>query len=92
MTHIPTVKRAILRPISEALPPQPKLADRILRSLPVVSWFVGDKKTGSGDMIGDGPTLREDGTFDEQHNSWYWSFWHSVDSFLGTDFCGMKDD
>lgn len=92
MTHIPTVKRAVLRPISEALPPQPKLTERILLSLPVVSWFISDKGTGKGDLIGDGPALREDGTFDEHTNSWYWSFWHNVDSWLGTDFCGLKDD
>lgn len=92
MTHIPTVKRAILRPISEALPPQATLLEKILRSLPIVSWFVGGKGTSSSDLIGEGPTLREDGTFDDQKNGIYWSFWRRVDGALGTDFCGMKDD
>lgn len=104
MTHI-KVKKAILRPISEALPPQPTLAERVLRSIPIVSWFVGGGSStgtkqggtaaaggsGGGDIIGDGPILKEDGSWDPA-NSWYWSFWHSVDGWLGTDFCGLKDD
>lgn len=93
MTHIPTVKRAVLRPISEALPPQPRLTERILRTLPIVSWFVGGEKgTSNGDMIGEGPALKEDGSWDDMNNGWYWSFWHGIDTWLGTDFCGLKDD
>ncbi|EXJ86413.1 hypothetical protein A1O3_03364 [Capronia epimyces CBS 606.96] len=91
MTHI-KVKKAVLRPISEALPPQPTLAERVLRSIPVVTWFVGSSKQGAtGDIIGEGPLLKEDGTWDPV-NGWYWTFWHSVDGWLGTDFCGLKDD
>lgn len=95
MTHI-KVKKAVLRPISEALPPQPTFAARVLRSIPIVAWFVGGgstttKQGGSGDVIGEGPLMKEDGTWDPV-NGWYWSFWHSIDSWLGTDFCGLKDD
>ncbi|EXJ80220.1 hypothetical protein A1O1_08362 [Capronia coronata CBS 617.96] len=90
MTHI-KVKKAVLRPISEALPPQPTLAERVLRSIPVVTWFVGSKQGAPGDIIGEGPLLREDGSWDPA-NGWYWTFWHSVDGWLGTDFCGLKDD
>lgn len=93
MTHI-KVKRAVLRPISEALPPQPSFGERVLRSIPIVSWFVGGNKgtTGGSDgIIGEGPLLKEDGSWDPA-NGWYWSFWHGVDDWLGTDFCGLKDD
>ena len=89
MTHIPTVKKAVLRPVHEALLPQPSFTEKVLLSLPIVSWFVGTK--GKGDMIGDGPVLREDGTWDPS-NGLYWSFWYGVDSWLGTDFCGLKED
>lgn len=90
MTHIPGVKKAVLRPISEALPPQSTFTEKVLRSLPIVSWFIGSKGT-TGDMIGEGPLLKEDGTWDPI-NGWYWSFWHNIDFWLGTDFCGLKDD
>lgn len=92
MTHI-KVKKAVLRPISEALPPQPSFGERILRSIPIVSWFVGGNKgtAGNAGIIGEGPLLREDGSWDPA-NGWYWSFWHNVDYFLKTDFCGLKDD
>jgi len=90
MTHIPSVKRAVLRPMSEALPPQPTLTQRVLRSIPILNWFFGSKDA-SGDVIGEGPTLKEDGSWDDT-NGWYWSFWHFVDGWIGTDFCGMKDD
>ena len=92
MTHIPTVKRAVLRPISDALPPQPTLTEQVIRSIPIVSTFVGKKGSLSEGLIGDGPVLTEDGRFDEKNNGWYWSSWHWVDSWLMTDFCGLKDD
>ncbi|KAK5065300.1 hypothetical protein LTR84_001138 [Exophiala bonariae] len=91
MTHI-KVKKAVLRPISEALPPQPSFGERVLRSIPIVSWFVGANKgtAGNAGIIGEGPLLKEDGSWDPA-NGWYWSFWHNVDYFLKTDFCGLKD-
>lgn len=85
MTHIPTVRRAKLRPISEALPPQPTLTERILRSIPILSWFTGD-------IVGDGPQLREDGTFDYERSNLYWRFWYLVDKILGTDICGLREE
>ena len=89
-SRIPGVKRVKLRPISEALPPQPTLAQRILRSIPVLNWIIGSRDA-SGDVIGEGPAMKEDGSWDE-NNTWYWSFWHSVDWWIGSDFCGLKDD
>ncbi|KIW71474.1 hypothetical protein PV04_03634 [Phialophora macrospora] len=107
MTHITSVKKARLRPISEALPPQPTFLERLLRSLPIVSYFVSSSTTTTsgialgaaggreaqkkGDVIGEGPLLKDDGTWDPG-NGWYWSFWHGVDGWFGTDFCGLKDD
>jgi hypothetical protein len=85
MTHIPTVRRAVLRPISEALPPQPTVTERVLRSIPILSWFTGD-------IVGDGPQFGEDGKFDSQKSTLYWRFWYMIDQVLGTDICGLKED
>ncbi|KAA8643407.1 hypothetical protein EYZ11_010119 [Aspergillus tanneri] len=85
MTHIPTVRRTKLRPITEALPPQPTVTERVLRSIPILSWFTGD-------IVGDGPQLREDGTFDYDKSNTYWRFWHMVDRVLGTDICGLREE
>ncbi|CDM27343.1 hypothetical protein DTO013E5_8461 [Penicillium roqueforti] len=85
MTHIPTVRRTKLRPMLEALPPQPTMTERILRSIPILSWFTGD-------IVGEGPVLREDGTFDSEKSGIYWRFWHTFDYFMRTDMCGLKED
>ncbi|OQE17959.1 hypothetical protein PENSTE_c019G04560 [Penicillium steckii] len=85
MTHIPTVRRTKLRPLTEALPPQPTLTERVLRSIPILSWFTGD-------IVGDGPMLREDGTFDTDKSNAYWRFWYMIDVILGTDLCGLKEE
>ncbi|KAJ5640765.1 hypothetical protein N7528_000390 [Penicillium herquei] len=85
MTHIPTVRRTKLRPLAEALPPQPTVTERVLRSIPILSWFTGD-------IVGDGPQLREDGTFDYDKSNAYWRFWYMLDSILGTDVCGLKEE
>lgn len=98
MTAIPTVRRAILRPISEALLPQPTLTTRILRRIPILSWFVASSikssanQTQNQDWIGDGPVLTEDGKWDQERNGWYWRFWWGLDRVVGTDFCGVRDD
>jgi hypothetical protein len=100
MTHITSVKKARLRPISEALPPQPTFLERVLRSLPVVSYFVGSSTTPmpgarneikKGGIFDEGPLLKEDGSWDPG-NGWYWKLWHGLDTVFGTDFCGIKDD
>ncbi|KAL4805879.1 hypothetical protein BDV18DRAFT_140078 [Aspergillus unguis] len=85
MTHVPTVRRTKLRPISEALPPAPTVTERVLRSIPVLSWFTGD-------IVGDGPQLRDDGTFDYDKSNVYWRFWYMVDLILGTDICGLREE
>ncbi|KAL4860670.1 hypothetical protein BDV12DRAFT_181245 [Aspergillus spectabilis] len=85
MTHLPTLRRTQLRPISEALPPQPTVTERVLRSIPILSWFTGD-------IVGDGPQLREDGTFDYDKSNVYWRFWYMVDLILGSDICGLREE
>lgn len=85
MTHIPTVRRTKLRPLTEALPPGPTMTERVLRSIPILSWFTGD-------IVGDGPQLKEDGTFDHDKSGVYWRFWWMLDQLLGTDMCGLKED
>ncbi|KAL3493609.1 histidine phosphatase superfamily [Aspergillus germanicus] len=85
MTHAPTVRRTKLRPITEALPPAPTVTERVLRSIPILSWFTGD-------IVGDGPQLREDGTFDYDKSNVYWRFWYMVDLILGTDICGLREE
>ncbi|KAL3473496.1 histidine phosphatase superfamily [Aspergillus californicus] len=85
MTHLPTVRRTKLRPLSEALPPQPTVTERVLRSIPILSWFTGD-------IVGDGPQLREDGTFDYDKSNAYWRFWYMVDMVLGSDICGLREE
>ncbi|KAJ5166208.1 uncharacterized protein N7482_004989 [Penicillium canariense] len=85
MTHIPTVRRTKLRPLTEALPPGPTLTERVLRSIPILSWFTGD-------IVGDGPQLKEDGSFDHDKSGVYWRFWFMVDQVLGTDVCGLKEE
>lgn len=81
--HIPGAVRADLRPASEALPPQPSLFERILLLIPFL-WLTGD-------IVGDGPVLKEDGSFDFEQSSLYWRFWFIVDFLIGSDLCGLKD-
>lgn len=93
MTAIPTVKRAVLRPMSEALAPQPTIVEKVLRSIPIVNLFFGSNRSATGgEIIGSGPIVKEDGTFDENTNGWYWSFWYAIDQMIGTDFCGLKGE
>lgn len=91
MTAIPSAKRMRVRDMSEALPLQPSFTERLLSSLPIVNWFIGSKG-GAGEVISDGPVLKEDGSWDYEKNGWYWGFWMGIDSWLGTDFCGIKED
>ncbi len=81
--------------MSEALPPQPSFTAKLLQSIPIVSWFVGGGTAGTSEpsgIIGDGPIVKEDGSWDEQRNGFYWNFWQVVDKAVGSDFCGLKDD
>lgn len=95
LRYIPSARKLVLRPMSEALPPQPSFTAKLLQSIPIVSWFVGGGTAGTSEpsgIIGDGPIVKEDGSWDEQRNGFYWNFWQVVDKAVGSDFCGLKDD
>jgi len=104
MSKIRGVRKVALRPVSEALPPQQSFLERVLRTLPVVNWALGFttpvKKDGADKagekekvgLIGEGPVVKDDGTFDQAGNGWYWRLWYSLDRIAGTDFCGLKED
>ena len=103
-SRIPGVRKIALRPVTEALPPQQSFLERVLRTLPVVNWVLGFttpvKKDGvekAGEkekvgLIGEGPAVKEDGSFDQAGNGWYWKLWYTLDRVAGTDFCGLKED
>jgi hypothetical protein len=61
------------------------MTERVLRSIPILSWFTGD-------IVGDGPQLKEDGTFDHDKSGAYWRFWWMLDQLLGTDVCGLREE
>ncbi|KAI5306677.1 Nascent polypeptide-associated complex subunit beta [Ascosphaera pollenicola] len=83
-TIIPGARLATLHPVSEALPPQPSLWDRLVRSIPGFGWFTGE-------VVGDGPVLKEDGSFDYWNSNAYWRICYNIDQKLGTDLCGLRD-
>jgi len=103
-SRIPGVRRIALRPVTEALPPQQSFLERLLRTVPVVNWALGFttpvrkdgvEKAGEKEkvgLIGEGPAVKDDGTFDQAGNGWYWKLWHTLDRVAGTDFCGLKED
>ena len=104
MSKIRGVRKVALRPVSEALPPQQSFLERVLRTVPVVNWILGfttpvkkdgAEKAGEKEkvgLIGEGPVVMDDGTFDQAGNGWYWRLWYSLDRIVGTDFCGLKED
>jgi len=47
---------------------------------------------GASELIGTTVPRREDGTFDVDKASLYWRWFYWLDSWLGTDFCGLKGD
>ncbi|KAL9625641.1 MAG: hypothetical protein Q9160_000354 [Pyrenula sp. 1 TL-2023] len=89
----PSVRRAVLRPISEALPPAPSLTERVLRNIPIINWFVAPAGKGpSGGGVGEEVLTNEKGEFDWERNGLYWRIWGTVDWALGTDCCGLRAD
>ena len=100
MSRAPAVRKAVLRPISEALPPQQSYMEVVFRNVPVVNWLLGytmppkkdEKGLDKSGLIGDGPVLKDDGSWDGPANGWYWTLFYRVDSLFGSDFCGLKED
>lgn len=85
MAHLPNVRRAALRPASEALASQPGLTDSLFRNIPLLGWLTSD-------LVGEGPAVKEDGTFDFEKSNGYWRVWYIVDMIFGTDLCGLKSE
>ncbi|KAF9698380.1 hypothetical protein EKO04_003812 [Ascochyta lentis] len=81
------VKPAVFMPQEKAFLPAPPRWQQTFGSLPIIGWVIG---SGQG-IIGDQVPRKEDGSFDADTASLYWRMWYSVDSCLGTDFCGVKD-
>lgn len=81
------VKPAVFMPQEKAFLPAPPRWQQTFGSLPIIGWVVG----GGQGIIGDQVPRKEDGSFDEGAASLYWRMWYSVDSCMGTDFCGVKD-
>ena len=69
---------AVLPASSAILPKQPKQ-----------SW---SQWLGTGEVIGSAVPKKEDGSFDYERASMYWRLFWWLDSWLGTDFCGMRGD
>lgn len=85
LTAIPSATRAYLRPASEAFLPQPSWSERMIRQLPLAGWM-------QGDIIGNAVPRLDNGDFDWARASFYWKFWYWLDSRLGTDFCGLREE
>lgn len=84
-THFPNVRRTSMRPAHQAFLPQPSWIETTLQQLAAAGWIPGN-------IIGDGLPLLENGEFDYAHASIYWKFFYWLDSWFGTDFCGMKNE
>ncbi|MCJ1467210.1 hypothetical protein MMC07_005833 [Pseudocyphellaria aurata] len=84
-THFPDVPRTVLRPSQEAFLPHPTWFEATMARLSGAGWLPGD-------MIGEGVPRLENGNFDWTRASLYWKVFYWIDSHLGTDFCGMKDE
>ena len=85
MTHIPTVRRAVLHPIHEALPPQPTFTERLIGHIPVVNML-------QGDIIGFGAARLDHGGMDWNNTNLYWRIMYLIDRLFGSDICGFKAD
>lgn len=84
-THFPDVPRTVLHPAQEAFLPHPTWFEATMARLSNAGWLPGD-------MIGDGVPRLENGDFDWARASLYWKIFYWIDSHLGTDICGMKDE
>lgn len=83
-THFPDIPRTVLRPASEAFLPHPTWSESIVQRLVNAGWIPGD-------FVGAGAPRLENGDFDYANASYYWRFFHWLDSTFGTDLCGMRD-
>ncbi|KAL2149956.1 hypothetical protein VTH82DRAFT_7632 [Thermothelomyces myriococcoides] len=73
---IPTVRKAKLLPMEQALLPAPSLAQRLANHIPFLRWF-------NGAMIGSEVPRTETGEFDWNRASLYWKLMWWLDFLLG---------
>ena len=85
MRHFPDTPRTVLRPASEAFLPQLTWWERQLR-------WLSEMGLVPGEVIGNGIPRTADGRVDLARASFYWRFFYWIDSYFGTDFCGLRDD
>ncbi|KAL8693867.1 MAG: hypothetical protein Q9218_001376 [Villophora microphyllina] len=85
MTHFPDIPRIPLRPAHEAFLPQPTFTQR---------WLTYFERLGliPGDVIGHVVPRTDAGEFDYANASFYWRFFHWLDTTFGTDICGLRDE
>ena len=84
-THFPDIPKTVLRPAHEAFLPHPTWFETQIARLRAAGWLPGD-------MIGNEVPRLDNGDFDWENASLYWRFFYWIDSILGTNTCGMKDD
>lgn len=85
MIRFPEMPRTILHPASEALLPQPTWGEWFTKVL-ISSGLI------PGDIIGNGVPRLENGELDRTRASFYWKVCYWLDTALGTDLCGLKDN
>ncbi|KAL8773493.1 MAG: hypothetical protein Q9209_001597 [Squamulea sp. 1 TL-2023] len=85
MRFFPDVPRTVLRPASEAFLPQPTWTQKTLK-------YFEDLGLIPRDVIGHAVPFTESGQFDWNNASFYWRICYWVDTTIGTDICGLKDD
>ena len=84
-SHFPDTPATQLHDASEALLPSPSWTDWILSTLGQSGFFPGD-------VLGSTVPRKEDGDFDWDASSFYWRICYWLDTNLGTDLCGLKDN
>lgn len=86
---IPTVRKAKLLPVDQALLPAPSYTQRALNHVPLFKWF-------SGNMIGNEVPRTETGEFDWDRASLYWKLMWWLDArlwlFRGEVLSADKDE
>ncbi|EON66436.1 hypothetical protein W97_05534 [Coniosporium apollinis CBS 100218] len=88
--RIQGAKRAVLLPADQALLPVGSRWQQTFGSWPLVGWLVGGG--GGVEIFGGELARKEDGSVDWEKTGWYWRVLGWMDSLLGTDFLGLKED
>lgn len=89
--RIPTAKRAILLPASDALLPVPPWTARTFGHLPLIGGFLGGSSSNA--TVVDGAIPRtEQGQIDWAKASFWWRMCWWLDRVFGTDVLGVKGD